>query len=265
MCAIRPRLRTILALASVLCLLPSGVYAGSKRPVIYEPVASANTQSYFGNGEPFAVVTADSSVLMLVVDPAKIGGYKYFRVWLLYYSAAAEPVFLDPGKMVRLISTKIDKNKTEELAPEAPTEILKQISSEAASKEILQVIGGVMAGAGQAMAVQNTTYTGGGKMSGSSWTVNDRGEKERALLDANAQRTAASLERTQTAYELYSKSVNAGILRRNTVFPGSSVNGYIYFPATRSYNARSEEYRHVVALSLPHGDVEVEFNPAPGE
>src|SRR5256885_12311315 len=55
---------------------------------------------------------------------------------------------------------------------------------------------------------------------------------------------------------LYSRSVNAGILRRNTVFPGGSVNGYIYFLASGKY----PEYQHVVALRFPHSDVDVEFN-----
>jgi len=242
--------------------LPLEALAADKRPVIFEPVPSANTRSYFANGEPFAIVTTDSAIVMLVLDPADLVAYNsYLRLWCLYYSKASEPVLLDPGSMARLVSTKIKKHESQELAPESPTTILKLISSEAAGKEILQIIGGALAGAGKAMAVQPTTVIGGGTASGASWSVNDAADKRGAVTDKAARRTTMATQETETAYELYSRSVNAGILRRNTVFPGGSVNGYIYFLASGKY----PEYQHVVALRFPHSDVDVEFNPAPGE
>jgi len=63
---------TVLALA-----LPEPSWAGEKRPLIFEPVPTPATRSYFANGTPFAISTADSSIVMLVMSPEKISGWKY--------------------------------------------------------------------------------------------------------------------------------------------------------------------------------------------
>jgi hypothetical protein len=80
--------------------------------------------------------------------------------------------------------------------------------------------------------------------------------------------------------ELYQNSISEGILRRNTVFPGQSVNGYIYFPlpslllvntdfwyTAMNYNdfVKSMDFTHVVSLNLPKGAQEIEFTPIVGE
>lgn len=251
-----------LVLAILTVALPKVAHAGEKRPIIFEPVPSPITRSYFANGQPFAIVTTDSALVMLAMDPATLSRYyDYIRVWCLYYSTASEPILLDPSKMATVVTTNIKKGKSQELTPEPPTAILKLISDEMANKEILQAIGGVLAAAGQAMTVQPTRIVGGGNAAGTTWTVNDYDEKQRAAGAEVGRRTAAAMNSTRTAYELYSQSVSAGILRRNTVFSGCSVNGYIYFPAT----SKSSDSRHMLKLRLPNGEVEVAFNPAAGE
>lgn len=265
-----PRTRSgLMLVVAALAMLPASASAKEKVPLIYEPVANTITRCYFANGEPFAIVTTDSAVVMLAMDPAMLGGwYDYVRVWCLYYSTASEPVLIEPSKMATLITTKIatkiGKADSTILSPEPPSRILKHISNESANKEILQVIGGVLAAAGQSMSVRATSIQGGGNAAGSSWTLNDSEEKRRALMNESGQRTANAIERTRSAYDLFSSSVSAGILRRNTVFPGGSVNGYIYFPFMKS-SKHFRDYGHHLLLRLAQGDIRVEFKPAAGE
>jgi hypothetical protein len=258
-------IRAFLAGVTLCALMVPSLSLAEKRPLIYEPVPTSTTRSYFADGQPFAIATADRAIVMLVVSPEKIAGYKYVRVWCLYYNAGSEPVLFDPAKAASLISTKIKKGEAQELQPEAPSTILKQISNELANKEMAQTIGGALASFGQSMSVQMAEPTTIKSNTGETWTVNDRTERVRAANDRIGERTRAGLEKTRTAYDLYSTSVSAGILRRNTVFPGSSVNGFIYFPATKRYNGNWPDYSHVVQLQLPHDEIKVAFNPAAGE
>ena len=257
--------RLAFATAVLALTLPTLALAGEKRPLIFEPVPSPTTRSYFANGQPFAIATADSSIVMFVMSPEKISGWRYLRLWCLYYNVGSEPVLFDPAKVASLVSTKIKKHEVEELSPESPTAILKEISSELANKEIMQGIGGALAAFGQTMAVQMAEPTTIRSSTGETWTVNDRGQRVLAANDRVTQRTHEAMARTRTAYDIYSSSVSAGILRRNTVFPGCSVNGYIYFPAPKSRTGNFPDYRHEVLLRLPHDEIKVAFNPAAGE
>jgi hypothetical protein len=200
---------------------------------------------------------------MLVMSTTKISGYKYIRLWCLYYNKGTEPVLFEPAKAASLVSTRIKKYEAQELSPESPTAILKQISNELANKEILQSIGGAISSFGHSMAVQMAEPTTIRSSTGETWTVNDRGQRLLAENDRVAQRTNEAMERTHTAYDLYSSSVSAGILRRNTVFPGCSVNGYIYFYFQNIGNF--PDYRQRLLLRLPHDEIKVAFNPAAGE
>ena len=239
--------------------------AAAKVPLIYQPEATKTTQSYFANGQPFAITTADSSVVMLVMSPEKISGYKYIRVWCLYYNKSSEPVLFNPAEMAHLQSTKIGKAKTKDIPPESPTAILERISDEMANREILQTIGAAAASLSQSMNTRPTTITGGGNAQGTTWTVNDGDEKRQAAQDRVARKFGDALERTQTYYDLYKASVSGGILRRNTVFPGTSVNGYIYFPSGGNYAGGFSDFNHLVELHLPHDTIQVAFAPAAGE
>ena len=68
-------------IVAVLAMMPAPAAAKDKAPLIYEPVATTSTRCYFANGEPFAIVTTDSAVVMLAMDPATLGPwYDFVRV-----------------------------------------------------------------------------------------------------------------------------------------------------------------------------------------
>lgn len=74
---------------------------------------------------------------------------------------------------------------------------------------------------------------------------------------------------TAILYDIFQSSVNSGILRRNTIFPGESVNGYIYFPIPADENGflliKPESHNYRLFITTQIGSKVIEFTPAEGE
>ncbi len=64
------------------------------------------------------------------------------------------------------------------------------------------------------------------------YTINDKKEKIKSILRQNHN----DLQNTENWYNIFKNSINDGVLRKNTVFPNQSVNGYIYFPIALAAN-----------------------------
>jgi hypothetical protein len=70
-------------------------------------------------------------------------------------------------------------------------------------------------------------------------------------------------------YTIFSGSFNSGILKRYTVYPYNSVNGYVYFPfpglnwkSSRSSFPEAAEYNYKIELIIPTGERRtIEFVP----
>ncbi len=120
--------------------------------------------------------------------------------------------------------------------PESPTKILANISNEKAKSLIVQSIGGTF----ETMSINPTTAkTRLDDGSTLTTTLNDKKEKQ----DIVTNRTANTMANTAIWYDTYINSVSNGILRRNTVFPGQSVNGYIYFPFPDQWEFNDRAFR----------------------
>ena len=97
--------------------------------------------------------------------------------------------------------------------------------------------------------------------------MNDRGEKIQAAND----RTDAQMRETAYYYGTFKESVNSGILRRNTIFAGQSVNGYMYFPLggmsafSEKYFRNRKEFVYVLSISTPWKVENVQFTQEVGE
>ena len=139
---------------------------------------------------------------------------------------------------------------------------------------ISQTIGGAL----QAASIQPTTATthgsviSGGQFASfdSTTVVNDQSAKAARVSD----QTSASLAATATWYDVYKRSVDQGVLRRHTIFPGQSVNGYIYFTLPNeivrplddgSDFLANKGYGQTIEFNLPGGAQTVSFTPIPGE
>ena len=233
----------------------------------FMPEQSQNVFPFFTRGQPIAAIQSANAFMLLSLEPTILADRRYFRLWILYQSTSEEPYLLEPKRFVSLTITSISKGKTGTSTPESPTKILADISNEKALSMIIQAIGGTL----QAMAARPTTAeTRFNDGSSATTTINDQQEKR----DMVADRTANAMANTAMWYEIYQNSISDGILRRNTVFPGRSVNGFIYFPfpARRKWNeADNENYPSNVNeflrvdLDLPGESRNIYFTPIEGE
>jgi hypothetical protein len=233
----------------------------------YLPEQTENVLPFFTAGQPIAAVETPRSFLLLSLEPTVLANRPYVRLWILYHNISQEPYLLEPLRFTSLTITSISLGRSESSDPESPTKILADISNEKASALIMQAIGGTL----QAMAARPTTaVTRFDDGSSATTTVYDETEKQERAVD----RTASAMVNTAMWYEIYQNSVSDGILRRNTVFPGQSVNGYIYFPfptKERLYRRekerylRSMNYLFTVGMDLPDDKQSISFTPIEGE
>ena len=196
--------------------------ATSKPPAIFVPQDSREAAYYYRNGVPIVATTVDSFFVSFVVEPSVVlGSKRYVRVWVLFKNDSRSGVLLDPLKFFRLTPVE-GKHSLAGATPESPSEILARISIEAAINIMMQSIGGAM----KALSTQPTTIR---SSSGERYQFNDRQEK----IDNANEKAGAAIANTAILYQNFASSVSSGILRRNTLFPNESVNGYIYFPFPR--------------------------------
>jgi hypothetical protein len=232
---------------------------------------------FFTSGQPIAAIESDEAFMMLSLEPTHIASRPYIRLWLLYQNTTDTPYLLEPLNFVTLTTTRLSRSKTQSSTPESPTKILAHISNEKAITLIAQAIGGTL----QEMSVKPTTSKTiiddsaiPGRRLTATTVVNDREEKISDVRD----RTSQAMWDTAIWYDVYENSINKGILRRNTVFPGQSVNGFIYFPFPLPRDAetagpfrdtgdyyRTMDYMHVVAIGLESETLNIEFLPIEGE
>lgn len=232
--------RVILLLTSLMFLN----CASTKPPVIYLPTQNSEVMSFYRNGLPIGVVNTDSSFIIVLFEPTDVGDIDYMRLWLLYKNNSNTPYLLEPLKAVKFyIQGK--KKSYNNIFPESPTKILANIENEKAVSLIAQAIGGAL----QAMSTEHPY------------------ERERAI-----DRTTSSIGNTVILYDIFKESINSGILRRNTVFPGESVNGYIYFPlpiyeiSYGKYDAiNTAKYNYRLYIITQDDTKSIDFMPASGE
>ena len=205
--------------------------ATAKPPSIFVPHPQADVTYYYRNGMPIVVAKVESSLVCFVVDPsAQLGSTKYIRLWALFQNNSHSNLLLEPLKFFSL-TLHDGRDSLETILPESPTKILTSMSNDVATNLILQSIGGTL----KALSTQPTAVTSSG---GERLQLNDRQEK----IDKISEQTNASVTGIAAVYRAYANSASSGILRRNTILPGESVNGYVYFqfPQTHGRNLMRE-------------------------
>ena len=215
---------------ALVCLIFAGC-AASVPPVVYEPTATDSVYSFYQNGYALGTVANESGRVVVEAEHVQVAGDDYIRLWLLYYNSSDSPFFLDPMNVAQLTaigSTGTFNSATNqfvqvldtiEFEATPPYKILSSIDNQETIAMIAQAINGFM----ETKDIRPTTITN--TKTGETWQVNDTKEKAERVQN----RTNASIASTSMIYDLYKQSINAGILKRNTVFPKQSVTGYIYF------------------------------------
>jgi hypothetical protein len=233
----------------------------------FMPEKSENVFPFFTKGQPIAAVHSTGAFMLVAIEPTVLANQRYFRLWLLYQNTSEEPYLLEPLEFTTLTVTSPSKEKTGSSKPESPTKILAHISNDKALSLIMQAIGGSLEAMAAGPTKVETRFNDG---SSASTTIYDQKQKRDVIAD----RTADAMANTAAWYEIYQNSISDGILRRNTVFPGQSVNGYIYFPFPtprkfefgefESYSSRAEDFLRV-DLDLPADWRSIYFTPIEGE
>ena len=249
-----------LMLVSLLLMIFAGC-ASTVPPKIYLPLQNSETTAYYRNGLPIAATQTANSLLMTSLEPDNVSGKGYMRLWFLYKNTTDSAYLLEPLKIITL-TIEGEKHNYSDIVPESPAKLLAGIENEKASKLIFQAIGGTL----EALSTEPTTVT---DPAGGEWKVNDKGAKTRAVVS----NTMESMAHTSNLYDVFKTSINSGILRRNTLFAGQSVNGYIYFPLPKKIPAPNnnnvdinpEKHTFVFTISSQAGNEIIEFSPAEGE
>lgn len=188
-------------------------------PVIFVPPAQQGVAYFYRDGRPFVITSIDSVLVTFVLDySVRLAGKDYIRVWLLVHNTSQSDFLLDPWTSFKLVPL-FERRAIDTLLPVPRTQILSDIDNEEAVAQILQTIGSTL----KAVSTEPTTLT---DSRGNTIQLNDRQDK----LDQVARDSRIASANTATLYAAFKSSVNAGILRRNTLFPGEGINGFIYFP-----------------------------------
>lgn len=231
------------------------------------PKESENLYPYFVKGQPIASIKTDSAFILLSLDRILFYNYPYFRLWLLYQNLSENPYLLTPQQFISLSVLTTKYGQSEIGRPVLPTKLLASISNRKTMSLILQGIAGSL----EEMSTRPTTATTKFR-DGSSFTTtyNDRGEKNRVIAD----RTIDNMASTSMWYDIYQNSISDEILRKNTIFPGQSVNGYIYIPYPKikkhanlndDISNSQDKSTITVKILLPDDSLFIKFNPIEGE
>ena len=222
----------------------------SSRPLLeYDAVPNEKVNTFFLDGVSIASHTSDSCFFSLAIDErAIVGGYGQLRVWCLYQNLGEAPYLLRPWAILRLDIVDSATGEKFPLAAASPNSLLSRIDEQQASQNLLTFLGGAL------QAIQ---------VSSSNLPANQKVRAQAGIVRA----TTAEIAETQQWFSIVQSSVASGLLQKNTVFPGESVNGYVYFPlksGKRTFtNAlfSSKRWRCTITVSTPTGDQEVNFIP----
>lgn len=230
---------------------------------VYQPEKNTELNTYFINGIPIGVLVDDSIILMTIIEPISIAGDGYMRLWLLYGNKMNTDYLLAPMDFATMTISGKDYYSSN-IKPESPSKILADIEDEKIKASISTTIGGAL----QTLSTQNTKVYDEYKKE--KLSIGDKDIKNELIL----QKTREQLGNIVYYYDIFQESVNQGLLRRNTIFPFRSVNGYIYFPLTDFDGRRAITFVRDVGQRLdkitfgfktPVGNKTIEFKTIKGE
>jgi len=227
------------------------------------PKESPNTYCIYGAGSsmPVGIFFADSAFYMYALDTAIVDSEKYIRLWLLYLNLSQRPYDFDPMKCAKLhMSGK--KSTYKDVSPDAPERILTVVRKQDAMDSISKTIAPQL----KKLATLQTEFQW------EEWWTGTLGEsgmhprpfaRKPFIFAPSSKGTLSS-----GLYEILTNSLNDGILKRYSVFPENSVNGYIYFPfpglnwkVTASGFPEATEYVYTVEVITQNGSKYIEFEP----
>ena len=198
-------------------------------PVYFEP-AEKNINYIYQNGTPIVSYNVNGLFILFSIEEVRVLNKDYFRLWVLCNNKSEVNINLEPNKIFKLnVKSKSNsvffmqnqKKYEGKFNAITPSILLNYIDNVAANEMIMKSVGAAL----KSMSTQNTQITSSSSSGKVNSIVNDSQEKRDAIGD----RLASDLQNTTSWYSMFSNSLSQGLLRKNTLFPNQSVNGYIFF------------------------------------
>ncbi|MBX7047285.1 MAG: hypothetical protein K1X86_15755 [Ignavibacteria bacterium] len=212
-----------------------------KYKTVYEPINRDSMTSYYVSGIPFGAYENDKYSMIFTVRATNILDEEYLTFWVLLKNKNDEEYLLEPTKIFDMSVWKAGK-KLENVSPVSPLEILRNVEYSKQAEIALAAIGSAL-------------------KTISAKSINS--------VERESERLERKVNNISNWYDLYSESLNDGILRRNTIFKDKSVNGIVYFLPSdeipKSEKLAGSNYEIGVTINLPNEKKEFKFKPVAGE
>lgn len=257
--------------------------AGPPRSLVFEPLPVDGIRRFYSNGVPAAVVDSGSTALAVSLDLVTVASRPYVRLWMYVCNRSDETIELVPQSNVWLQGLGDEYQVVSDFYPTAPTIVLKHIDESMLNSMSAAFLGGLVSAIGASLGARNTqasvSASGNGGFSSATITVHDAAEKAAAASQAIGERTAAQMEHLEQFYNGLKSSVASSCLRRNTLEPGASASGYLYFDfghpettihlangKTRRVRPASNELRYTARVQIVAGhQITIDFLQQEGE
>lgn len=212
-----------------------------KYKTVYEPIKTDSVSFYYVSGIPFGSYENDKYSMLFTIQATNILQYEFLTFWVLFKNKNQEEYLLEPTKIFQMEVYKGSK-KVEAISPVSPLSILRQVEYSKQSDLITAAIGSALK------------------------TISS---KTTSAVEREEDRYERKVSNINTWYDLYSQSLNDGILRKNTIFTDKSVNGLVYFllpeEVPTSDKLANSNYKIKVSVMLPNETREFAFKPVQGE
>jgi len=252
----------------------SGVEVYGKPPeevkpnlTLFFPKDSPGTYCLYGaaNTMPIGIFFSDSAFYMYSLETAIVDSEKYIRLWLLYLNLSQTPYDFDPLKCTKLhMSGK--RTSYKDVSPDAPEKMLTVVKKTDAMDLISKTIGSQL----RALAARQTEFEWEDYYADllRTHTVPINWAKEGVVVRPFRFSPSRKGSMSSDLYSIFEKSLKDGILKRYTVFPDKSVNGYIYFAfpglnwkATAPGFPEAAEYSYTIEIITQSGSKLIQFVP----
>ncbi len=207
--------------------------AGTPRSLVFEPLPVDGVVRFYSNGVPAAVVDSGPTALAVSLDLVTVASRPYVRLWMYVCNRSDETLELVPQSNVWLQGLGDEYQVVSDFYPTAPTIVLKHIDENMLNSMSAAFLGGLVSTIGARLGARNSqahlSVSGDGGSSSATITVHDAAEKAAAASQAIGERTAAQMASLEHFYNGLKSNVASSCLRRNTLRPGESASGFLYF------------------------------------
>ena len=202
---------------------------------VYNPDKSDSIHVYYLDGVPAAVTERQNDIVLMSFDRVSLNNEYFLRMWLFFFNKRSEPVLFDPLGSISLRFGYRGAFNAETPAVRAmsPSVLLGSMEQQ----KLKDIGADRFMTALYALSGYGSAVSKGADPMDASRTVTATIAQGNALLGSKA-----------ALYNAAKETVSAGLLRKNTVFPGKGVQGYVYF-----------------RISYSKPDFRIEMNPDGGE